>query len=78
MTINGWLQILFFLLIVLALTKPLGVFMARVFNRERTFMDPTTAEGDEERQRLELVGVALDSAEEQSDAVLGVTVLGIL
>jgi K+-transporting ATPase ATPase A chain len=40
MTVNGWLQILLFLLIILAVTKPLGVFIARVFNRERTFMDP--------------------------------------
>ena len=40
MTANGWLQILFFLLIVLLVTKPLGVFMTRVFNREKTFMDP--------------------------------------
>ncbi|MGH9439677.1 MAG: potassium-transporting ATPase subunit KdpA, partial [Terriglobia bacterium] len=40
MTANGWLQIGFFLLIVLALTKPLGVFMARVFAGEKTFLDP--------------------------------------
>jgi potassium-transporting ATPase potassium-binding subunit len=40
MTANGWLQILLFLALVLLVTKPLGVFMARVFNRERTFMDP--------------------------------------
>ena len=40
MTANGWLQIIAFLLLVLALTKPMGVFMARVFNRERTFLDP--------------------------------------
>ena len=40
MTINGWLQILFFLVLVLLVTKPMGVFMARVFSRERTFMDP--------------------------------------
>ena len=40
MTINGWLQILFFLVLVLLVTKPLGIFMARVFNREKTFMDP--------------------------------------
>ena len=40
MTINGWLQILFFFALVLAVTKPLGIFMARVFNRERTFLDP--------------------------------------
>ena len=40
MTINGWLQILFFFLIILLVTKPLGVFMAHVFNREKTFLDP--------------------------------------
>ncbi|MBK8316881.1 MAG: potassium-transporting ATPase subunit KdpA [Acidobacteria bacterium] len=40
MTLNGWLQILFFFALVLAVTKPLGVFMARVFNREKTFLDP--------------------------------------
>jgi K+-transporting ATPase ATPase A chain len=40
MTINGWLQIIVFLLLVLAVTKPLGLFMARVFNREKTFLDP--------------------------------------
>ena len=40
MTINGWLQIAFFLLLILAVTKPLGVFMARVFNGEKTFLDP--------------------------------------
>src|SRR3954454_5389657 len=40
MTANGWLQILLFLAVVLLVTKPLGVFMARVFGRERTFMDP--------------------------------------
>jgi len=40
MTINGWLQILFFLVLVFLVTKPMGVFMARVFNREKTFMDP--------------------------------------
>jgi potassium-transporting ATPase potassium-binding subunit len=39
MTLNGWLQILFFFALILAVTKPLGVFMARVFNRERTFLD---------------------------------------
>jgi K+-transporting ATPase ATPase A chain len=40
MTANGWLQIIVFLLLILAVTKPLGVYMARVFSRERTFMDP--------------------------------------
>ena len=40
MTINGWLQILFFLALILAVTKPMGIFMTHVFNRERTFLDP--------------------------------------
>src|SRR5580765_7389719 len=40
MTVNGWLQILVFLALIFAVTKPMGVFMARVFNREKTFMDP--------------------------------------
>ena len=40
MTVNGWLQILLFLALIFAVTKPLGIFMARVFSREKTFMDP--------------------------------------
>jgi K+-transporting ATPase ATPase A chain len=40
MTANGWLQILLFLVLIFLVAKPLGVFMARVFNREKTFMDP--------------------------------------
>jgi K+-transporting ATPase ATPase A chain len=40
MTFNGWLQILFFLALILAVTKPMGVFMTHVFNREHTFLDP--------------------------------------
>lgn len=35
MTLNGWLQILFFSAIILALTKPLGAYMHRVFEGER-------------------------------------------
>jgi potassium-transporting ATPase potassium-binding subunit len=40
MTLNGWVQIAIFLALILAVTKPMGVFMTRVFNREHTFMDP--------------------------------------
>jgi len=40
MTANGWIQILVFLVLIFAVTKPLGVYMARAFNRERTFVDP--------------------------------------
>src|ERR1700758_605529 len=40
MTANGWFQIGFFLLVVFVITKPLGVFMTRVFGREKTLLDP--------------------------------------
>ena len=40
MTLNGWLQILFFLLAVFAVTPLLGGYMARVFTRQRTWLDP--------------------------------------
>src|SRR6202020_2645502 len=39
MTTNGWFQILFFFALVLLCAKPLGLYMARVFERERTFAD---------------------------------------
>jgi len=40
MTANGWFQICLFFLLVLACAKPLGTYMARVFERQRTFADP--------------------------------------
>ncbi len=40
MTANGWLQVAVFAALVLAATKPLGLFMARVFAGERTALSP--------------------------------------
>src|SRR5580692_5358171 len=40
MTANGWLQIGIYLVILLALTKPMGVYMTRVFSGQKTFLDP--------------------------------------
>jgi potassium-transporting ATPase potassium-binding subunit len=40
MTLNGWFQILLYFVIILLLTKPVGIFMAKVFSRERTWLDP--------------------------------------
>jgi len=40
MTANGWFQIVLFLVLIFLVAKPMGIFMARVFNREKTFMDP--------------------------------------
>ncbi len=40
MSINGWLQIALLLLLAFILIKPLGAYMARVFEGERTFLAP--------------------------------------
>jgi len=40
MTAIGWIQILLYCAIVVALVKPLGWYMTRVFNGERTFLSP--------------------------------------
>jgi K+-transporting ATPase ATPase A chain len=40
MTFNGIFQIVFYLTVLILLAKPLGTFMARVFQREKTFLDP--------------------------------------
>src|SRR5512135_3239774 len=55
MTANGWFQIAFFLLVVLAITKPIGVHMARVFSRERTFLDPVLRPVERSIYRVVLV-----------------------
>jgi len=40
MTVNGWIQIAFFCAIIIAITKPLGGYLMRVFGGERTFLSP--------------------------------------
>jgi K+-transporting ATPase ATPase A chain len=40
MTLNGILQIAFYIAVLTLLAKPLGAFMARVYQREKTFLDP--------------------------------------
>ncbi len=40
MTVIGWIQIILYCAIIVALAKPLGGYMTRVFNGERTFLSP--------------------------------------
>jgi K+-transporting ATPase ATPase A chain len=40
MTAIGWIQIILYCAIIVALVKPLGWYMTRVFNGERTFLSP--------------------------------------
>ena len=60
MTLNGWLQIALFIAAVLLLAKPMGTYMAAVFDRRKTFLDPVLAPC--ERLLYRLTGI--DSAEE--------------
>ena len=40
MTVIGWIQILLFCAIIVAIVPPLGAYMTNVFNGERTFLSP--------------------------------------
>jgi K+-transporting ATPase ATPase A chain len=55
MTALGWAQIALFSLILLAATKPLGTYMAKVFDGERTWLSPVL--GPVERLCYRLFGV---------------------
>ncbi len=68
MTINGWIQIALFCAVVLALVKPLGLYMTRVFTGERTLLSPVLgpierglyrASGIDARQEQHWLGYAL-------------------
>jgi K+-transporting ATPase ATPase A chain len=40
MNIFSWLQLIFYMVVLIALVKPLGLYMARVYQGEKTFLDP--------------------------------------
>ncbi|MGB2589740.1 MAG: potassium-transporting ATPase subunit KdpA [Candidatus Acidiferrum sp.] len=39
MTANGWFQIGLYVVVLFLITKPVGIFLVRVFEREKTFLD---------------------------------------
>jgi len=55
MTANGWVQIGLFCLAIIACVKPLGLYMARLFEGEPTFLSPVL--GPVERGLYRLCGV---------------------
>jgi K+-transporting ATPase ATPase A chain len=79
MTLNGWLQIIFFFVVLLVLTKPLGVFMYRVFEGDKQPLPRVL--GPIERFLYRLSGV--DPKKEQTwlhytAALLAFSVFGVL
>jgi K+-transporting ATPase ATPase A chain len=71
MTINGWLQIALYSVIVILITKPFGGYMTRVFAGERTFLSPVL--GPIERGVYRVSGV--DETSEQHWVTYGVAML---
>jgi K+-transporting ATPase ATPase A chain len=71
MTVLGWVQIALFCLIVVALARPLGGYMARLFAGERTLLSPVL--GPFERGLYRLAGV--DPREEQHWVGYGLAML---
>jgi len=59
MSAAGWLQVALYFAALIALVKPLGSFMARVYQGERTFLHPLL--GPVERLIYRLAGVQADS-----------------
>ena len=41
MNIFGWLQVILYFVALIGLAKPLGSYMARVYEGERTFLHPS-------------------------------------
>ena len=58
MNIHSWIQLIFYMVLLLALAKPLGSFMANVYQGEKTFLDPALA--PLERLLYRLAGVRAD------------------
>src|SRR3954454_18184601 len=59
MTSNGIVQIVVFFLVILALAKPVGLFMARLFEGKRTFLHPVL--GPLEVASYKLIGIREDA-----------------
>jgi K+-transporting ATPase ATPase A chain len=59
MTSNGWLQIAVFFALVLVAAKPMGLYMARVYERQKTLLDPVLV--PVERLLYRLTGVDPDA-----------------
>ncbi|HLB96023.1 MAG TPA: potassium-transporting ATPase subunit KdpA [Acetobacteraceae bacterium] len=79
MTTNGWIQILLYCVVIIAITKPFGGYMTRVFAGERTLLSPVLR--PVERALYRLSGV--DEAAEQywvsyAIAVLAFTFAGFV
>jgi K+-transporting ATPase ATPase A chain len=71
MTANGWFQIGLFVAVIFLITKPLGIYLVRVFERQRTFLDPVLRPVEKILYRIS----GVDEQKEMSWIEYGVTML---
>jgi len=79
MTINGWLQIIVFFLVIVAITRPIGVYLFRVFEGDRQPLPRTL--GRLERGLLRLCGLRQPAEQtwvQYTIAVLMFSALGLI
>jgi K+-transporting ATPase ATPase A chain len=79
MSVNGWLQFAIFSAILLASVRPVGIYLARVFEGERTWLDPVLR--PIERLIYKLCAVNSDNEmnwREYAYAMLGFAAAGML
>jgi len=78
MSANGWLQFAIFCAILLASVRPVGAYMARVFEGERTWLDPVL--GPIERLIYRLSGVNVEEMDwrQYAYSMLGFSAVSML
>ncbi len=79
MTANGWLQFGLFSIVLLLVTKPVGIYLARVVEKQRTWLDPLL--GPIERFIYKICGVNADHEmnwREYAFAMLGFSVVSLV
>src|SRR5579859_2127385 len=75
-TLNGVLQVVIFLVIVLLLTRPVGLYMYRVFNGQRTWLSPVLV--PVERFFYRLCGVSEDDEQKWTGYMISVLIFSVV
>ena len=79
MSVNGWLQFAIYSVILLATVRPVGIYLTRVLEGERTWLDPVLRPF--ERLIYKLCGVKADKEmnwREYAFAMLGFSAVGLV
>ncbi|HLP81212.1 MAG TPA: potassium-transporting ATPase subunit KdpA, partial [Nitrosomonas sp.] len=76
MNIFSWIQLILYLAVLIALAKPLGSFMAKVYQGKRTFLDPVL--GPAERLIYRVCGINLEEDMNWKTYAIAVMVFNVL